>query len=158
VVGCGCLQWGEVVYGRECGCLSLVGRSCLRLVEVVCSGEWFSPPLLPSTAASTTASLSTAALSPCCPIHRNLISRSRGPINCRLIQRFRTGQMSNSPRGVVGAGSRYERQSTGSVSYSSPPSHVCCTMIMCLAHRISVCWSSLCPVHIEALIRARWTL
>ena len=39
-----------------------------------------------------------------------------------------------------------------------PPSHVCCTMIMCLAHRISVCWSSLCPVHIEALIRARWTL
>ena len=121
VVGCGCLQWGEVVYGRECGCLSLVGRSCLRLVEVVCSGEWFSPPLLPSTAASTTASLSTAALSPCCPIHRNLISRSRGPINCRLIQRFRTGQMSNSPRGVVGAGSRYERQSTGSVSYSSPP-------------------------------------
>ena len=73
-------------------------------------------------------------------IHRNLMNRSRGPINCRLIQRFRTGQMSNSPRGVVGAGSRYERQSTGSVSYSSPPlSHVCCTMIMCLAHRISVC-------------------
>ena len=114
MVGCGCLQWGEVVYGRECGCLSLVGRSCLRLVEVVCSGEWFSPPLLPSTAASTTASLSTAALSPCCPIHRNLISRSRGPINCRLIQRFRTGQMSNFPRMCEAGGMKVHQPELGS--------------------------------------------